>query len=88
VAERPAVHHRLLGGARVGQRPLGMDEDEGAQPWVQALDALQHDARDLDRRQRAAPDQRGQLEGGREAEVGSVHVSAARYGSLPRSVRR
>ena len=86
-AERPAGHHRLLGGARVGQRPLGVDEDVGAQPRVQSLDALQHGAGDLDRRQRPATDQRGQLDGGREAEVGRVHVSASRLRSAA-AIRR
>ena len=86
-AERPAGHHRVLGRACVGQGPLGVDEDVGAQPRVQSLDALQHGAGDLDGRQRAATNQRGQLDGGGEAEIRRVHVSAPRCGARRRSAR-
>ena len=86
-AERPAGHHRLLGRARLGQRSLGVDEDVGAQPRVQSLDALQHGTGDLDGRQRPATNQLGQLDGGGEADVCRGHVSVPPCGALPRSAR-
>jgi hypothetical protein len=87
-AERLAAHHRPLGRASFTESALGVDHDVGAQPWVQPVDPLQHSAGDLDRRQGAATDQLRQLDGGREAEVGSVHVSAARPEGPPPAAAR
>ena len=75
-AERLAGHHRLLGPTGLVQGSLGVDQDVGAEASVQPLDSLQHGARDLDGRQRAAADQRRQLDGRGEAEVSGVHGAA------------
>ena len=87
-AERLAGHHRPLGRAGFAESSLGVHHDIGAQACVQPLDSLQHDAGDLDRRERAATDLFRQLYGGGEAEVGGVHVSASRRGGSPRAAAR
>ncbi len=87
-AERCTGHHRPLGRASFAESSLGVDQDVGAQPCVQPVDPLQHGAGDLDRRQRAATDQLRKLDGGGEAEVGRVHVSAARPEAPQRAAAR
>src|SRR5207302_8050745 len=61
---------RVLGGARVGQRALGRERDEGVQPAVELLDAGQQCARDLHRRELARAVARAQLADGRVADLG------------------
>src|SRR5262249_57460703 len=51
-----AAPERRLGGLRVGQRAIGGDGHERVQLAVEVLDALQMRARQLDRRERPAPE--------------------------------
>jgi hypothetical protein len=80
-AERPALHHRLLGGPGFENRAIPVLRDDAVQLPVHRIDAAETGIQELDRRKLFRPDAPARLDRGEIAGLHQASLSRSSTGS-------